>query len=91
MSPAQRVGIGVETYIVTTNTMTRASQMGRASLGDLETFETFRAPAELYLKSAVEDIMDGDGDDTQAQSIMELIRPLLDQMIEAQLEAENND
>lgn len=88
LSTSQRVGVAAESYIATTNSMTVLARSGELELEDAETFESFRAPVEGYLDIALEDLLDGDGDDSTASNALDILIPILDQMIAAQQEAE---
>lgn len=84
---SQRVGLMSEAYITANNTMVIAAENGQLDLDDAERYESFRAPVESYLTVALDDLLDGDGDDSQAQNAIDILIPILDAMLEAQREA----
>ena len=89
LSTSQRVGIAAETYATTTSGMTVLSRSGLLDLETAEDYESYRRPAKGYLDVAIEDILDGDGDDTRADNALNLLIPLLDRLIELEQEAKN--
>lgn len=94
LSVGQRVGIANETYIASVESVTTLSQTDQITLSQLETFEAYRMPVGEYLDVALQDILDGDADGNgQAIGVLDIIEPLIDRMIQAQIEAErdNND
>jgi len=90
-STSQRVGLAGEAYITTTNSMTVLSRTGDLDIDKAEVFESFRAPVKQYLDIAYEDLLDGDGDDSTADNALDILIPILDAMIEANREAQNNE
>lgn len=91
MSTSQRVGVAVEASIAATNSMTVLARAGELDRDDAEKFESFRAPVDQYLDIALEDLLDGDGDNSTADNALDILIPILDQMIEAQREAQEDE
>lgn len=89
LSTSQRVGVAAESYIATTNSMTVLARSGELDLDKAETFESFREPVKQYLDIAIEDLLDGDDDNSTATNALDILIPILDQMIEAQKEAQS--
>lgn len=87
-STAQTIGVFNEGYIASLDTVTTLSQTDQIDLEDLERYETFRAPVGDYLDIALQDLLDGDGNDDVATNVVDILGPLVDSLIEAQLEAE---
>lgn len=88
---SQRVGVAAETYITVTNSMTTLAKSGQLSLSTAEEFETYRKPAKEYLDIAIDDLLDGDNDESRAGNAIDILIPILDSMIEANREAHGND
>lgn len=88
-STSQRVGVATEAYIAATNSMTVLARAGELDREEAETFESYRAPVDQYLDLAIQDLLDGDGSDEQAANALDILIPLLDQMLAAQQEAED--
>lgn len=86
---SQRVGLVGETVISTNNSMTILARTGNLSVGSAEKYESYRAPLQSYLDIAIDDLFDGDDDNSRADNALDFLIPLLDQLIEAQQEAEN--
>ena len=89
LSTSQRVGIAAEAVVTTNNSMTVLARSGLLDLETADDYEYYRKPVQAYLDIAIEDILDGDDDNSSADSALDLLVPLLDRMIEIEREKSN--
>ena len=88
-STSQRIGLISEAYILSTNEMTISAKNGLVSLDDALLYESFREPVEVYITTALDDLLDGDDNTSRAENAIDILIPILDAMLEAQREAVN--
>jgi len=87
-SLGNQIGVAWVTHNTSTNIVTALNDSELIPLSVAKEFQSYQIPVKNGLDAATEDYLDGDGDYTQAELIMDMLQPMLERM--TQIQGDNN-